>query len=42
MKQRLEAQIDELYHLPLEEFTKARNTLAKACRAARRNRSARW
>ena len=29
MKARLEAQIDELYKLPLDEFTKARNTLAK-------------
>jgi hypothetical protein len=26
---RLDAQIDELYKLPLDEFTKARNTLAK-------------
>jgi hypothetical protein len=30
MKQTLEAQIDELYRLPLEEFTKARNTRAKS------------
>jgi hypothetical protein len=30
MKQKLDAQIDELYRLPLEEFTKARNTLAKS------------
>jgi colicin import membrane protein len=27
---KLESQIDELYQLPLEEFTKARNTLAKS------------
>jgi hypothetical protein len=30
MKPRLESQIDELYKLPLEEFTKARNALAKS------------
>jgi len=30
MKQKLVAQIDDLYRLPLEEFTKARNTLAKS------------
>jgi hypothetical protein len=30
MKSRLETQIDDLYKLPLDEFTKARNTLAKA------------
>jgi hypothetical protein len=29
MKTRIEPQIDELYALPLDEFTKARNTLAK-------------
>ena len=29
MKARLDPQIDELYKLPLDEFTKARNTLAK-------------
>jgi hypothetical protein len=29
MTQKLNAQIDELYGLPLEEFTKARNTVAK-------------
>jgi hypothetical protein len=29
MKAHLESQIDELYKLPLDEFTKARNTLAK-------------
>jgi hypothetical protein len=29
MKPRLEPQIDELYKLPLDEFTKARNALAK-------------
>ena len=29
MKPQLESQIDELYKLPLDEFTKARNTLAK-------------
>ena len=29
MKPKLEPQIDELYSLPLDEFTKARNTLAK-------------
>ena len=29
MKDRLESQIDDLYKLPLDEFTKARNTLAK-------------
>jgi hypothetical protein len=30
MKHTLERQIDDLYRLPLEEFTKARNTLAKS------------
>ena len=30
MKPQLESQIDELYQLPLEEFTKARNALAKS------------
>jgi hypothetical protein len=30
MTPKLEPQIDELYTLPLDEFTKARNTLAKA------------
>jgi hypothetical protein len=29
MKPRLDSQIDELYQLPLEEFTSARNTLAR-------------
>jgi hypothetical protein len=29
MKPRLDSQIDELYKLPLDEFTKARNALAK-------------
>lgn len=29
MKAKLESQIDELYRLPLDAFTKARNTLAK-------------
>jgi hypothetical protein len=30
MKPQLESQIDDLYKLPLDEFTKARNTLAKS------------
>jgi len=30
MKPRLESQIDDLYKLPLDEFTKARNALAKS------------
>lgn len=30
MMHKLDAQIDELYRLPLEEFTKARNTVAKS------------
>jgi hypothetical protein len=30
MKQPLDAQIDELYRLPLEDFTKARNALGKS------------
>lgn len=30
MKPRLDSPIDQLYRLPLEEFTKARNTLAKS------------
>ena len=29
MKAKIEPQVDELYKLPLDEFTKARNTLAK-------------
>ena len=33
MKPKLEAQIDELYKLPLDEFTKARNALAKTLTA---------
>ena len=34
MKAKLESQIDELYQLPLDAFTKARNTLAKTLEAA--------
>jgi hypothetical protein len=34
MKPRLEPQIDELYKLPLDEFTKARNALAKTLSGA--------
>ena len=33
MKAKLESQIDELYQLPLDAFTKARNTLAKTLAA---------
>ena len=34
VKSKLDAHIDELYTLPLDEFTKARNTLAKTLSAA--------
>ena len=36
MKPKVEAAIDELYKLPLDEFTKARNTLAKTLDGADR------
>ena len=36
MKTRLEPQIDELYKLPLGEFTQARNALAKSLSGADR------
>ena len=48
MKPKLDPQIDELYTLPLEEFTKARNALAKTLSGddkkadRRRSSSRRW
>lgn len=40
MKQQLDSQIDELYRLPLEEFTSARNALAKTLSGADKRRVA--
>jgi hypothetical protein len=40
MTQKLDSQIDDLYRLPLEEFTKARNTLAKQLSGSERKQTA--